>query len=763
MNSWRGLSDRGVALIRELALEMSRAAFKQFLHSVHDRLIDYAQKPSEGDQGFEFLHARSQISARHNEVSRCFLRYLDEAFDRFATPEPGRHLVGAMAGEEKQVFSTSSRQKLSLMGDEDVEEDLALSSIRKRAEIENVETLWSLAQRMALLASGKKIDESNLPLAPGVFCEALKQSLSVANIPLAVRLVVYKLFDRLFISQLGDLYIQANGKLIELGVLPNLDYQIEKGKSGDSARFTGAEPRRKRPSTAEQQIPVLQEVVDAHLLNLSLPSRDLPPGEYQSQLLDSIGLLQRQLLAKSADSAVARPGQPLKYTERQLVEAAVQLQQFDQVIAADILAAASQIKPLDIARARDNLLQQLQQITHAEEAPALGDKDVRTIELVGMLFEYILNDEQIPDCVKALLSYLHTPILKLAFIESDFFRHQEHPARLLLNAMADAGSQWVSNDGSCQFDMLEQIRKTVREILDSEELDTRKLAALLMAFNGYVQKVEMRIHLLEKRAIERARGEDRLIEVKQRVNLEIRNRIADQDVPSSMLLFLLQPWSDYMAHLLLRYGDEAEQWRQSLGLVEDMLWGLKLSGSAGEWLRWRQNYLWMESQMSKCFDVIGYDSGKALKIKRSIDRIYQLRERNLKPEAATEDIRKRLVQMSERKAGQRADMSHLSNQEKTIIEKLRLMEFGTWFEYKNGRREKVAWFNPNSLQFLFVDQSGKRSGMKTGNELARAISNGDLRMIGASDKPLVERSMESIFTDLNGRAHARASGVQHVG
>ena len=746
-------------MIRELVLETSRTAFKTFLHTVHDRLIDYAQKPTEGDQGFEFLHARSQISARHNEILRIFLRSLDEAFDRFAEQEQKGGIGAVDAGSP----AGKNAANISLMEDADVEEDLALSSIRKRAEVDNTEWLWALGRRMSMLSSRQIDEELQLPLAPGSFCQAIKQSMAVAMIPLQAKLVIYKLFERQFIPGLSELYQQANAKLVELDVLPHLDYEVEKAKLGDTGRFTGAEPRKRTQSAAEARIPVLQDVVTTGIHPVAAPSKDLPAGEYQSQLLDSISQLQQQLLAAAPQHRVARPGQPVQYTERQLVEAAVQLQQFDQVIAADILAVASQIKPLDIVRARDNLLHQLQQITHAEEAPALGDKDVRTIELVGMLFEYILNDEQIPDCVKALLSYLHTPILKLAFVESDFFRHQEHPARLLLNAMADAGSQWVSNDGSCQFDMLEQIRKTVREILGSEELDTRKLAALLMAFNGYVQKVEMRIRLLEKRAMERARGEDRLIEVKQRVNLEIHKRIADREIPSAMLLFLLQPWSDYMAHLLLRYSDDSEQWRQALGLVEDMLWGLELSGSAGEWLRWRQNYLWMESLIDKCFDVIGYDTDKALKLKRSISRIYQLRERNLKPEAATEDIRKRLVQMSERRAGQRADMSHLSNQEKTIIEKLRLMEFGTWFEYKNGRREKVAWFNPNSLQFLFVDQSGKRSGMKTGNELARAISNGDLRMIGASDKPLVERSMESIFTDLNGRAHARASGAQHVG
>ncbi|WP_461480618.1 DUF1631 family protein [Porticoccus sp.] len=742
-------------MTRELVLETSRAAFKAFLHTVHDRLIDYSQKPSEGEQGFEFLHARSQISARHNEISRGFLRTLDESFDRFSEQASGLPPVAAQGTERPEAARI--RQQITLMQDDEIEQDLALSSIRKRAEVENTEQLWALGQRMVLLGSGRNVADSQLPLAPGRYCEALKKSLQVTDIQLAAKLVIYKLFDRQFMPQLSDLYRRANDQLIELGVLPTLNYQVEKSQGGDADRFTGAAPRRRAAPPVERQIPLLQEVV-ASGASLSLPPRELPSAEYQRQLLDSIQLLQQRLVAGAPSQQVAHPGQPLKYTERELVEAAVQLQQFDQVMAADILAAASQIKPLDITRARANLVEQLQQITHAEEPPALGGDDVRTIELVGMLFEYILNDEQIPDCVKALLSYLHTPFLKLAFAEADFFRHQQHPARLLLNAMADAGSQWVSNDGSCQFDMLEQIRNTVRQVLDTVEMDTRLFAALLMSFNSYVQKVAMRIKLLERRAMEQARGEDRLIEVKQRVNREIHQRIAEQDIPSAMLLFFLQPWSDYLVHLLLRQGADSEHWQQALGLVDDMLWGLELSGSAGEWRRWRQHYPWMESLIQSGFDMIGYDSDKALKLKRSIDRIYQLRERNLQPEVAPQDIRNRLVQMAEHRAGERTDLSRLSGREQALLEKLRLMEFGTWFEFRDGRREKVAWFNPNTLQFLFVDQSGKRSGMKTGQELARAMANGDLRMIGSSAKPLVERTMETIFSNLNERAQS-AVGV----
>ena len=744
----RAYPDRGLTAVREMTLAFSRDAIKTFLHTVHDRLIDYAQKPSEETRGFEFLHARSQISNRHNEILRIFVREMDRYFDLFASGEL-----------HDPAVEGSGDETLALMNQDVLEEDLALSAIRTRASVDYTEPLWVLTRRMSRLVGGKST-EHRVPVSPGCFCQALQRSLADIDIELPVKLVIYKLFDRQFVRQLAELYGQCSVRLEELGVLPDLRYQIHKARSADSARFTGAQPQQRRTPQPPPslQIPTLEGVVSP--APLALPSEQLSPAEYQNQLLDSIQLLQDRLVARTPGQRPEPPGQPLQYSARQLVEAAVQLQQFNQLMAADVLETAREIKPFDIASAREQLVSQLQQITDSEEAPALGTDDARIIDLVGMLFEYILNDEQIPDCVKALLSYLHTPFLKLAFAEADFFRQQDHPARLLLNALADAGAKWVSNDGSCEFDMLEQIRKTVRSVLDHQDVDTRLIASLLMSINSFVQKVELRVKLLEKRAMEQARGEDQLYEVKQQVNREIHQRVAEKDIPSAPLFFLLQPWTDYMVLVLLRFGDASEAWRQSLELIDDMLWGLELTGAESEWRRWRQHYPWMESQIQKGFDMIAYDANKAFKLKRSIDRIYQLREKNLQPEAAPAELRNKLVQLAERRARERP---RSTDREKAVLEKLRLLEFGSWFEFRDGHREKVAWFNPDSMQFLFVDQTGKRTGMKSGQQLAQAILTGDLQIVTGKTKPLVERTMETIFKDLNLQVQSVSQKGRHVG
>ena len=63
---------------------------------------------------------------------------------------------------------------------------------------------------------------------------------------------------------------------------------------------------------------------------------------------------------------------------------------------------------------------------------ATGNYDMQAIDLVGRIFEYVMRDDNLPDTVKAALSYLHTPFLELAFIDQSF-DDEQHPARVLLN------------------------------------------------------------------------------------------------------------------------------------------------------------------------------------------------------------------------------------------------------------------------------------------------------------------------------------------
>src|SRR5690606_7452459 len=85
----------------------------------------------------------------------------------------------------------------------------------------------------------------------------------------------------------------------------------------------------------------------------------------------------------------------------------------------------------------------LQTLMQGELQPArLNQMGEDVINLVSMLFEFILNDNQLPATMKALIPRLQIPMLKAAILDKSYSGKEGHPARRLLNDIATAAVGW---------------------------------------------------------------------------------------------------------------------------------------------------------------------------------------------------------------------------------------------------------------------------------------------------------------------------------
>src|SRR3569623_554130 len=75
----------------------------------------------------------------------------------------------------------------------------------------------------------------------------------------------------------------------------------------------------------------------------------------------------------------------------------------------------------------------MQQLGDAAAGKSIDPVHDNTIDVIGMIFEFILDEPSIPQLVKLLLIQLQIPILKVAIVDKEFFTHKRHPARRLLN------------------------------------------------------------------------------------------------------------------------------------------------------------------------------------------------------------------------------------------------------------------------------------------------------------------------------------------
>ncbi len=119
-----------------------------------------------------------------------------------------------------------------------------------------------------------------------------------------------------------------------------------------------------------------------------------------------------------------------------------------------LLSHLQQYVPAQAAADDFDLRNQLEQLltrvsVKSGKSRVVGGVDEDVINLIAMLFEFILDDRTLPDCLKALIGRLQIPMLKVAVVDKSFFSRGSHPARRLLNEIASASLATIISVTSC--------------------------------------------------------------------------------------------------------------------------------------------------------------------------------------------------------------------------------------------------------------------------------------------------------------------------
>ena len=715
---------------QKLAADHARSAFKHYFKVLDEVFARQADRASSNQDQVHYGDVQRVFRAKRSDLEKYFCGYVAEAFVKFKKGELSTSLAHPEGSEASE---------LTLVGNEDLEETIAITSLAQRADGFFAEPIWALNQRFAVLNGGRQVTETNNPAAPIQLCESLRKCLELIKLKTEDKIIAYKVFDTQLLNLTRLIIEDINHYLKSNGILPNLKYTV---------------PSRSAPASNLSQAddPVLADAMRAEGAPAPTESvvldSDLPTEQYQSNLLAAIRGLQSQLLFPGGVTPlgnVADSGNPVSSGD--LVNA-LQNMQVDQPDLAAMTADGQPLVPVDLSVLAQQLRGQLGQVT---EDPAVQKNDMQIIDLVGMVFEYMLNDENIPDKVKAILSYLHTPFLKVAFVDHDFFEKSDHPARLLLNNLAEAGALWVGNDDTSQYGVFEKIREVVNRVLKDFKDDIKLITELLLEFSGFTKNIVRRQELMEKRAKEKAQGEEKLREVKVRVNEEIRSRTQGKELPSAVLLLLLQPWTDYLSFCLLRFGAESDEWKGALSTIDDLLWCINPQVKSVEKNRQQALHDDVIKTINKGFETIGFDTAKARKLEDAISGLIKMALQSKKLEPAPAPMRDELEKIAAQNAGEDALEAEkdASPEEQKMVESLKMIEFGTWFEFSDGKRLKVAWCNSRTSHYMLVNQMGKREQMISGIDLARKMIGKEAKIISGSSKPFFERALENIFHKLN--------------
>ncbi|HPS82496.1 MAG TPA: DUF1631 family protein [Candidatus Limiplasma sp.] len=168
-----------------------------------------------------------------------------------------------------------------------------------------------------------------------------------------------------------------------------------------------------------------------------------------------------------------------------------------------------------IAHVKQDMLAQLRQVTPPGQSPTLSPEHNDIVELLSLLFENISREFTPTSPAAQLLAKLQVPMLRVALSDKGFFTRRQHPARLMLNAVAETGATWLRDGEDLDQGLLDKLNVVVDKVTHEFNDDPAIFESTVGDLEQQMQTQARKAEVAERRHVEAARGKERLALARQ--------------------------------------------------------------------------------------------------------------------------------------------------------------------------------------------------------------------------------------------------------
>ncbi|MFT4248248.1 MAG: DUF1631 family protein [Pseudomonas sp.] len=566
-------------------------------------------------------------------------------------------------------------QALSLVEDAQINQEIVLADIVRRHETRSSMALLLLGQRLGVLAGSPAFELSRIPAGPQSLCHALREAMPALQLSHSSQQLLWHSFERHVLTDYPRLLDALNLMLESSGVLPDLQFIPRRIRS---------EPRMPRAAGSHPESP--------------RPAASIPP-------------------------TWTRP--------------AARTSPRESVPTTDLLAAlqAMQATPADTGRPqvpkqlRQALLERLRQ-THGPQ-PELASADAATFALLERLYDE-LGRELRPDApASALLARLQLPLAQAALRDRHFFLRPQHPARGLLDAVAESGTHWQAGE-ELDPQLLPLLQQAIEHVCRYYQGDEQVFEQANRVVQRHLQASTHKADLAERRQIEAARGRQRLESARLRARTIIENELRGHPLPAARYVHTLldQAWTDVLTLAQLRKHEKSETWTELVQLTRRIIDAASSPGGALSDAR-------LSSAIEKALLQVGYPEEEAQAI-------------TLRLTGAKADVAALLREhaLPARESTPVPPAPPRTPEEQTCLDQLRRLPHGTWFEIARDTpqtgviRLRLAWYSHEGDHALLLNSRGQRSGEQSLDALARLMARGRARAITENPSRTLDRAWQ---------------------
>ena len=505
------------------------------------------------------LLAQSAKQLRNWEAKLCE-RYPHALLNAFTQPDTAKRSSGTLAS------ANVGFDELELMDEVQV---LTSVTLARTQQVALLAAEASLAELNTLICSTLGLSAVNAernPLRPQIYVNALKVVVEQTGLPATVQLDWLSAMGTALGQELRAMYEQLCASLRGQGVVAAGYTVVPTINAGTGVRGVGRGVAQEAYLAPHLQTPLAGTQVSP---NSTLP---IDPTQLSGQPKDAT-LLTLDKLRRLLSGELDAQGQQLSPMEQFAQRFA---REFEQGASASVAGSAESASGFDATvpaalealkemQQVDEVVQRLQQRRGALPLPVQADDNsveaVRaqlrrhsrgvaqalSLEVITLMVDNIARDSRLLPPVQQLIRRLEPPLLRLALVDPRLFTNKQHPARVLVQEIADHSLAYASPEAKGFAEFASAIEQAFSMLngapIESAEPFERVLDVLRDEWRQAALKGS-RIREAAVVALEHAEQRNLLAE---KIAMEIAAHHDSAKVPSIVVDFLCGPWAQVVA------------------------------------------------------------------------------------------------------------------------------------------------------------------------------------------------------------------------
>lgn len=511
-------------------LDSCSQLLEHMFSATDDLFYDLSKRASSNNEENLYFESMREIRIKKHGVITHFLRGISESFnDLILNKAPKKQ-------DEEDVH-------LALVEGDALEIELAHKNMAGRTRDSYKEELYELTIRLDHLLLQVNVNEDSNPLDPfqisRAFIDACEEQL---QINIKARLILFKLFEKHVLKQLGHIYADANQVLVEAGILPKVPRNLgTSGSSHSSDKSTrNREERSAEEDAANDSIAATEQPMHFNLdlgalTNLMASARAAQHGLFSANGAANQNGYTYYLYSSNPGPVMQPPELSSLLTKTQPL--------VDRQLAG--------VEPRNIVA---DIINQLLAKRDPETPQALAQTEEDIINLVAMFFDKVLEDENLPLAVQSLICRLQIPILKVALHDKSFLTSDNHPARRLVNTITRAGIGFDESKPLERDPLYRVIVDGVQNINRQYKTEIAIFTEVQNEIQAFIDNEKRKANIVEKRTTQTETGKSKIKSARLTSQAALYEKMKGVELPDEISNFLTNTWLQVLVITLLKFG-----------------------------------------------------------------------------------------------------------------------------------------------------------------------------------------------------------------